>query len=233
MSKENKSGSKRGAVAFLVAWVLLGVAVCVVVAECIGLTHIRDAVRPYYEMLVDDPEGFKAYLQDVILPKATEAATIVGMVILTLWPAVSKVKTAATMFDGGTKAAVATMQTAEANREENLAFQAAVRDEISAALAEMKEQMNAALDEQARVIHGYEERATRTEEKIDRLTEMEITAIGGSSELVRKNVAAKAILVGRADVPTERRAKAKQRAASTPASAADVQKGGAGDGKQV
>ena len=222
MSKTKKNGG-RGA-GFLVAWILLCVVGGVVAAEYFELIHIRDTVRPYYEMFVSDPEGFKAYVETAILPKLTEAATIVGAVLLTVWPVIAKVRTAATMFDSGTRAAVVSMETAEASRAENLAFQAAVRDEISAALAEMKEQMNAALDEQARVIREYDERAARTEEKVDRLTDMEITAIGGSSELVRKNVAAKAILVGRTEVPTERRAKEARRAAS----AASV-KAGAGD----
>lgn len=231
MSKEKKRGGR--AVGLLVAWILLAVVGGVVAAEYFGLIHIRDTVRPYYEMFVSDPEGFKAYVETAILPKLTEAATIVGMVLLTVWPVIAKVRTAATMFDNGTKAAVVSMETAEASRAENLAFQAEVRDEIREALERMESRMGESLAEQERIINGYEERAARTEEKVDRLTEMEITAIGGSSELVRKNVAAKAILVGRADVPTERRAKEKRRAEAMATSAADAKKGGTTNGKQV
>ena len=232
MSKAKKSSGK-GAAVFLVLWILLAVAGGVVAAEYFGLIHIRDTLRPYYEMFVSDPEGFKAYVETAILPKLTEAATIVGAVLITLSPVIAKVKQAATMFDGGTRAAVVSMETAEASRAENLAFQAEVRDEIRAALERMESRMDESLAEQARIINAYDERAERTEEKVDRLTEMEITAIGGSPDLVRKNVAAKAILVGRADVPTERRAKEKRRAEAVATSAADAEKGGAGHGKSI
>ena len=79
MSKEKKRGGR--AVGLLVAWILLAVAGGVVAAEYFGLIHIRDTVRPYYEMFVSDPEGFKAYVETAILPKLTEAATIVGAVL--------------------------------------------------------------------------------------------------------------------------------------------------------
>ena len=226
MSKEKKRGGR--AVRLLVAWILLAVAGGVMVAEYFGLIHIRDTLRPYYEMFVSDPEGFKAYVETAILPKLTEAATIVGAVLLTVWPVIAKVRTAATMFDSGTKAAVVSMETAEASRADNLAFQAAMRDEIRTALDEMKGEVRATLDEQTALIRAYDERAARTEEKVDRLTNMEITAIGGSSELVRKNVAARAILVGRTEVPTEKRAKDAARAA-----AGNVQKGGTTNGKPI
>lgn len=234
MSKAKKSSGK-GAAVFLILWILLAVAGGVVAAEYFELIHIRDTLRPYYEMFVSDPEGFKAYVETAILPKLTEAATIVGAVLITLSPVIAKVKQAATMFDGGTRAAVVSMETAEASRAENLAFQAEVRDEIRAALERMESRMDESLAEQARIINAYDERAERTEEKVDRLTEMEITAIGGSSELVRKNVAAKAILVGRTDVPTERRAKEARRAsaASAKTGTGNARKGGAADGKSV
>ena len=225
MSNTKKNGRGAG---FLIAWILLCVAGGVVAAEYFGLIHIRDTLRPYYEMFVSDPEGFKAYVETAILPKLTEAATIVGTVLLTVWPVIAKVRTAATMFDSGTKAAVVSMETAEASRADNLAFQAAMRDEIRTALDEMKGEMRATLDEQTALIRAYDERAARTEEKVDRLTNMEITAIGGSSELVRKNVAARAILVGRTEVPTEKRAREAARAGS-----GSTQKGGVTNGKSV
>jgi hypothetical protein len=224
--ENGKSKSGRGAAVLLIVCLLLiGGAVA---AEYFGLIHVRDTLRPYYEMLVSDPERAKVYLEEKIMPIMTVVGTIVTMVMALLSPVIKRMNRSATMFDSGTRAAVVSMETAEASREENRVFQEQQREEVRAALEEMKIFLKESIDEQSRIIREYDERAERTEEKVDRLTRMEITAIKGSSELTRKNVAAKAVLIGREEVPSERRAKEARRA-----DAANAEKGGVEHGRQV